>query len=458
MKKIYSFLTLAFLCFGVYSNSFALPGDTTYVTTFDEEFHNWATPHDSVFVLPSTSGKIFSKVTLFYTIACPYATPGAECDPWDRTGYLGLFTNDTTYYEVARIITPYSISQSQFNGPGSCTWEIDVTDYQTLLSDSLKMRTKIESWIGGERGWIVTTEFQFIEAEVGEVVSFPYKVENLWQNYSVVYGDPAVPIDSTLAPIDVMIDINADSVKMRVMTTGHGQGGYDNAAEFYNSSHYFFMNGNIKAHNFWRSNCPQNTCSPQGGNWTPGRFGWCPGDKVDPLVWDVTSLVTPGQTATAEYRPDLLVPYENVCRPNNPNCVTDPNFCPDCNYNSTGHTQPIYSIQSQLVFYQNVTVVGVEENSNPKPENFILLSNYPNPFNPSTTINYELQIMNYEFGSIQIFNLLGEKVREFEISNSKGSVVWDGTNSDGKQVSSGIYLYTLKAGKFTKSEKMLLLK
>lgn len=76
--------------------------------------------------------------------------------------------------------------------------------------------------------------------------------------------------------------------------------------------------------------------------------------------------------------------------------------------------------------------------------NFELSQNYPNPFNPTTTINYELRITNYEKSKLVIFNALGKNVKEFVLEDSKGSVVWNGTDSFGKSVSSGIYFYQIK--------------
>lgn len=101
------------------------------------------------------------------------------------------------------------------------------------------------------------------------------------------------------------------------------------------------------------------------------------------------------------------------------------------------------------------TSISEEQNS---PKNFILLENYPNPFNPSTTINYELQITNYELGKLTIFNTLGETVKEFILQDSKGSVVWNGENNFGKNVSSGSYFYKIEFGKINQTKRMTLLK
>ena len=88
-----------------------------------------------------------------------------------------------------------------------------------------------------------------------------------------------------------------------------------------------------------------------------------------------------------------------------------------------------------------------------------LIGNYPNPFNPSTTIRYDLSKAGKV--SINIYNLKGQKVRTL-VNNiqqaSHHSVVWNCKDDNGKPVASGIYFYRLKVGDFEKSRKMLLLK
>jgi hypothetical protein len=88
----------------------------------------------------------------------------------------------------------------------------------------------------------------------------------------------------------------------------------------------------------------------------------------------------------------------------------------------------------------------------------VTLRNYPNPFNPSTTISFSLPEDQLEKAELTIYNLKGQKVRQFSILNSQFSIVWDGTDQTDKPVSSGIYFARLKAGKLEKMRKMLLLK
>ncbi len=92
------------------------------------------------------------------------------------------------------------------------------------------------------------------------------------------------------------------------------------------------------------------------------------------------------------------------------------------------------------------------------------IENYPNPFNPSTTISFSVT-QNSDFVSLEIFNIKGQKVKQLvsnsanQLSAGQHSVVWDGTDENNKPVSSGIYMYQLKIdGKAIAGKKCLLLK
>ena len=93
------------------------------------------------------------------------------------------------------------------------------------------------------------------------------------------------------------------------------------------------------------------------------------------------------------------------------------------------------------------------------PLTFELKQNYPNPFNPSTVISY--QVPQNEMVTLEIFNALGQKVRTL-VNETKDAgqykITWDGKNSSGNQLSSGIYLYRITAGNYVKVMKMVLLR
>ena len=93
------------------------------------------------------------------------------------------------------------------------------------------------------------------------------------------------------------------------------------------------------------------------------------------------------------------------------------------------------------------------------PNAFALHQNYPNPFNPKTVIRYDLP--KEATVKILIYDMLGRLVTT--LADSKHSsgfkqVHWDATNRFGKKVSAGLYLYTIQAGEFRHTKKMILLK
>ncbi len=93
------------------------------------------------------------------------------------------------------------------------------------------------------------------------------------------------------------------------------------------------------------------------------------------------------------------------------------------------------------------------------PKEFRIYQNYPNPFNPETTIKYELP--KKLFVTLKIYNILGQEIKNLvsRTQNAgKYSVIWDGTDKNGNFVSSGIYFYSIKAGKYISTKKMLFLK
>jgi len=95
-----------------------------------------------------------------------------------------------------------------------------------------------------------------------------------------------------------------------------------------------------------------------------------------------------------------------------------------------------------------------------RPEVYALGNNYPNPFNPSTTIKYALP--EGAFVNLQVYNVVGQVVRTLVADQQHAGryvVQWDATNDRGQALSSGIYFYRLQAGnQFLEVKKMLLLK
>lgn len=85
---------------------------------------------------------------------------------------------------------------------------------------------------------------------------------------------------------------------------------------------------------------------------------------------------------------------------------------------------------------------------------FKLETNFPNPFNPKTTINYQLPIANYV--ELAVYNLLGQKITT--LVNKEQEAGYYSVTFDASDFASGVYVYKIKAGRFTAVRKMILMK
>jgi hypothetical protein len=153
-----------------------------------------------------------------------------------------------------------------------------------------------------------------------------------------------------------------------------------------------------------------------------------------------------------------------------------------------GHylSRPVLVMQRVINWLKGVSDVPQNEDETVSlPKAFELEQNYPNPFNPSTTIHFTVRRPssavrspihttqdNAADGSqftihspvrttLKIYNILGETVKtlvdEFK-SEGSYTVVWDGKDEKGSEVSSGIYFYRLKVGDYSEAKKMILLR
>jgi hypothetical protein len=122
--------------------------------------------------------------------------------------------------------------------------------------------------------------------------------------------------------------------------------------------------------------------------------------------------------------------------------IGDPDMKRDYIIRAVGRYEPDYSVYPNLV-----------------PDGFRLYDNYPNPFNPTTTIAYELPVAAEV--TLEVYNLLGQVVTTLVDQRQDAGhheVIWDGTNNAGKPVSSGVYLYRISTDGFTQTRKMTLVK
>lgn len=120
--------------------------------------------------------------------------------------------------------------------------------------------------------------------------------------------------------------------------------------------------------------------------------------------------------------------------------------------------QDSHLVRADALILEQAGIVGIFE-PDFIPLEFSLSQNYPNPFNPVTQIRYTLpQLANV---SLKIYDILGREVKTLvnrEQAPGAYRIEWNGTNNYGVQVSSGMYIYRVVAGKFVQTKKMMFLK
>jgi hypothetical protein len=121
-------------------------------------------------------------------------------------------------------------------------------------------------------------------------------------------------------------------------------------------------------------------------------------------------------------------------------------------------SQPLVEIPVTTIM-RAASPVSVADDPGATPEPFVLRQNYPNPFGPSTRIQFELREAA-EVG-LEIFDVRGRRVAVMERAlrgPGQHEFVWDGADASGRSVASGVYLYTLTVGEATATRKMLLMR
>ena len=343
---------------------------------FDQKRHNYGgygQSHTKPVYMPENLGD-FSEIYLNVNLECP--TGG--CDPWDQPAKININKGEISY-ELARYITPYGVAC------GDWTW--DITDFRSLLVDKVDWVSYVQVW--GASGWLVSVEIELIEG----TPEYPYvHVDKLWAEDNWVYGDPDISYDFPEIPVYVFPE--SDQAKIRMTMTGHGQANTDNAAEFSNFTHHVHIDGQETfTQNLWKDDCNQNTCSPQGGTWEYSRAGWCPGQDVQPWVWDMNGLFTPGSFVDVDF---VLQDYTNLL---------------NTGYNGGSHTEPHYRCHAYLIQYSTDEFVGIGDNIQTTSE----FMGYPNP----TTGLFTVKSSNNNLENVSVHQLNGILISNIQVTNQK---------------------------------------
>ncbi|HTF05022.1 MAG TPA: peptide-N-glycosidase F-related protein [Bacteroidia bacterium] len=197
--------------------------------------------------------------------------------------YYNVFP-EVIRYELARYITPYGNGLNLGTG---WTWTFDVSDYVTLLHDSVHLAAG---------NWQELLDVQFLMI-VGIPPRDVISIENVYTG-NFDYGHSNNPIESHLVPVTVNVPANAAGVRWKSRVTGHGMDTPQNCAEFCPKNHFYIVDSVTQFTKLvWRDNCDLNPLYPQGGTWVYDRANWCPGAEVWTYDFELTPHVTPGTSA-----------------------------------------------------------------------------------------------------------------------------------------------------------------
>jgi hypothetical protein len=238
----------------------------------------------------------FDTMDLVVTATCgPDAY--ADCGHWDYEAMVNLCGDDTcaTTQEVARWITPYS-------RPGTRRWVIDMTPLLGLVAAGGTQYFNFGMvWNMNPSTW----DLRFVlrnegRGEASRTVEPAFTGNRAFND---AYNDEWMPLSFTPPPGTTRVELVA-------IISGHGQD-TGNCAEWCNHQHEFTVNGTDVHLREFPGQVVEDRCAEavddgvipgQGGNWTPGRAGWCPGLPVQPWVVDITDQVAIGTSNTLDYR------------------------------------------------------------------------------------------------------------------------------------------------------------
>lgn len=234
----------------------------------------------------------YDTLELDFTLGCPGEGENGVCPDWDRIVNLYLCDEadpDTCTTEIGRWISAYHREGR---------WVSDASFALPLLKSGGERRLALYSI----DPYAMTLDVRLSDQDKP---LRPVQTVPVWQVFRAM-DDGYLP---AFAPREVAIPANAEKVELSVIISGHGMSAGLNCAEFCDTHHSFAVNGDAWEVSFPETSNPldcqervdEGVVPNQWGTWFYGRAGWCPGKSVDPLVRDVTALVTPGDVATLTY-------------------------------------------------------------------------------------------------------------------------------------------------------------
>ncbi|MDD4848740.1 MAG: T9SS type A sorting domain-containing protein [Bacteroidales bacterium] len=352
------------------------------------------------FVMPSYVGS-FNAIRAFLEMNC---APGG-CDTYDRVGRVRAKNMHGDWVELFKYITPFGVA---------CSDGADVSEYASVLQGLVEFEFEVVTWNGG--GYLPVLTFTYTAGEP----EYNYSdIVEIWHG-KYDFGDYA-----NLQPIPQVnwqFNQNVEKAQIVMSTTGHMWSSNtspnysvnsQNAAEFYEGTHFIHVNGNQEfTQHLWPTSgsCSPNpaSCQPQNGTWTYPRQGWCPGSIALIWNWDLTPFISNG-SVNLDYEFDPT--YVDYCHPNHPDCVDGQNGCPNC----MAPDNPLLDVSGKVVVYSNSSEIITSIDENTAQLNQFNVDIFPNPAKNDVTFTAANDHSNL---TVQMYNIVGQLVKSFSFQES----------------------------------------
>ncbi|MGM0377700.1 MAG: peptide-N-glycosidase F-related protein [Bacteroidota bacterium] len=271
---------------------------TQTIETFSQARHAFGDSYqqsvEGKFQFPVDPAKV-SEITMYIRLDCP----SEGCNPWDVFANIRIWDEDTeAWYELGRYITPYGVDNSDLKKG----FAIDVTDFKSLLTGDVKLKSYIEVW--GSDGWLVSVDF---EIEKGDPDYKYYAVAEVFDYAdNSISGVPYGEDHDFCLEKNITIPDNTEETSVRTIITGWGHAtpldeDQRPCAEWCFRTHSILIDdAQFFHHKLAPLGCASNPVQPQNGNWEPDRAGWCPGMAV-PVRKDLFDTPMNGESFSLEY-------------------------------------------------------------------------------------------------------------------------------------------------------------
>lgn len=242
-------------------------------------------------------GKEIRQITMNVTLAYPKDRAIAHWDYMDEINIrrTGGVDGESLDFEIGRMLTPYG---SNFKEDWSYTWNVDVTDFESFLRDSVEISYRHSGYESKDLGWDLTIDFKI---DFGPPIAKFIAVEKLWDG-GFQYGNPENDIELSLAPREITRAAGSSFGRFRIQHTGHGMDKENYCGEFCSRWRELVFDGKVIDHRDIWKDCGDNPLYPQGGTWIYDRAYWCPGDLQTPDIIDMP-LTKPKHTIDLDMEP-----------------------------------------------------------------------------------------------------------------------------------------------------------